>query len=326
MKLGFIYAGQGSQKVGMGLDLYEKYPEFKETFDRLSGETGGVDFDVKKVCFGGPAETLNETKYTQPCMVAFAVGMTKVLKNLGVEPVAAAGLSLGEYSALYAAGVFTEEQVIPLVQFRGNAMQTAVSGRDCKMIAVLGLDKETVFAGCDKVREQIEAEGRKTADGKLPVAEPANFNCPGQITVSGDAEAVDMAAEVLKEMGAKRCLPVKVSGPFHTSLMKPAGDALADRFKSESFGDMQIPVIFNCIGREKNDDETIPVLLENQVQKSVYFDDSIKAMADMGIEAFVEIGPGKTLSKFVQKTTPDIPVYGVETVRDIEELLEIINN
>ena len=314
MRLGFIYAGQGAQKVGMGLDLYEKYPEFKETFDNVTG----VDFDLKQVCFEGPAETLNETKYTQPCMVAFAVGMTKVLKSHGVTPVCAAGLSLGEYSALYASGVFTEDQVIPLVQFRGNAMQTAVSGRDCKMIAVLGLDKETVFAGCEKVKATLEAEGKSL------VAEPANFNCPGQITVSGDAEAVDMAAEVLKEMGAKRCLPVKVSGPFHTSLMKPAGDALADRFKSESFGDMQIPVVFNCIGREKNADETIPALLEQQVQKSVYFDDSIKAMADIGIDAFVEIGPGKTLSKFVQKTTPDIPVYGVETVEEIEKLLEII--
>ena len=243
--------------------------------------------------------------------------MTKVLKSHGVTPVCAAGLSLGEYSALYASGVFTENQVIPLVQFRGNAMQTAVSGRDCKMIAVLGLDKETVFAGCEKVKATLEAEGKSL------VAEPANFNCPGQITVSGDAEAVDMAAEVLKEMGAKRCLPVKVSGPFHTSLMKPAGDALADRFKSESFGDMQIPVVFNCIGREKNADETIPALLEQQVQKSVYFDDSIKAMADMGIDAFVEIGPGKTLTKFVQKTVSDIPVYGVETVEDIEKLIEM---
>ena len=244
--------------------------------------------------------------------------MTKVLKNLGIEPVCAAGLSLGEYSALYATGVFTEQQVIPLVQFRGNAMQTAVSGRECKMIAVLGLDKETIFAGCEKVKAELEAAGKSI------IAEPANFNCPGQITVSGDAEAVDMAAEVLKEMGAKRCLPVKVSGPFHTSLMKPAGDALAERFQSENFGDMKFPVIFNCIGREKKEDETIPALLEQQVQKSVYFDDSIRAMVELGVDAFVEIGPGKTLSKFVQKTTPDIPVYGVETVEDIEKLLEII--
>ena len=311
MKLGLLYAGQGAQKVGMGLDLYEKYPEFRETFDNVTG----VDFDLKKVCFEGPEETLNETKYTQPCMVAFAVGLTKVLKNLGVEPACVAGLSLGEYSALYASGVFTEEQVVPLVQFRGNAMQTAVQGRKCKMIAVLGLDKETVLSGCDKVHAELEAAG------KVLVAEPANFNCPGQITVSGDAEAVDMAAEVLKEMGAKRCLPVKVSGPFHTSLMKPAGDALAERFQSENFGEMQVPVFFNCIGRKKNDDELIPSLLEQQVQKSVYFDDTIKAMAAMKIDAFVEIGPGKTLSKFVQKTTPDIPVYGVENVEELEKFM-----
>ena len=313
MKLGFLYAGQGSQKVGMGKDLYEAYPAFREVLDNAA-----PGFDLKTVSFEGPAEVLNETKYTQPCMVAFAVGMTKVLKNLGIEPVCAAGLSLGEYSALYATGVFTEQQVIPLVQFRGNAMQTAVSGRECKMIAVLGLDKETIFAGCEKVKAELEAAGKSI------IAEPANFNCPGQITVSGDAEAVDMAAEVLKEMGAKRCLPVKVSGPFHTSLMKPAGDALAERFQSENFGDMKFPVIFNCIGREKKEDETIPALLEQQVQKSVYFDDSIRAMVELGVDAFVEIGPGKTLSKFVQKTTPDIPVYGVETVEDIEKLLEII--
>ena len=133
-----------------------------------------------------------------------------------------------------------------------------------------------------------------------------------------------MAAEGMKELGAKRCMPVKVSGPFHTSLMKPAGDALAERFKSESFGDMNVPVIFNCVGREKASDETIPGLLEKQVQKSVFFDDSIKAMVDIGIDAFIEIGPGKTLSKFVQKTVSDIPGYGVETVEDIEKLLEII--
>ncbi|MCR5215081.1 MAG: ACP S-malonyltransferase [Eubacterium sp.] len=320
MKLGFIYAGQGAQKVGMGVDLYEKYPEFKETFDNVKG----VDFDLKKVCFEGPAETLNETQYTQPCMVAFAVGMTKILKNLGVKPICAAGLSLGEYSALYASGVFTEEQVIPLVQFRGNAMQHAVEGRDTKMIAVLGLDKDTVFAGCDKVKAELETKGMVDGQGKILVAEPANFNCPGQITVSGDSAAVDMAAEVFKEMGAKRCLPVKVSGPFHTSLMEPAGNALAERFKSESFGNMEFPVLFNCLGREKKDGEEIPALLEKQVQKSVYFDDTIKAMVDMGVEAFVEIGPGKTLTKFVQKTVSDIPVYGVETVEDIENLLEAI--
>ena len=308
MKIGFLYAGQGSQSVGMGKDFYENYHEFKEVID-----SAAADFDLKEVSFEGPAETLNETKYTQPCMVAFAVGVTKVLKNLGITPDVAAGLSLGEYSALYAAGVFDEKQVLDLIAFRGKVMQEAAEGRDTKMIAVLGLERDKVFEGCKKVAEE-----------NVGVAEPANFNCPGQITVSGDSAAVDRAKEVFTELGAKRCLPVKVSGPFHTSLMKPAGDKLAERFKSEEFKDMQIPVIFNCIGREKNADETIPALLEKQVQSSVYFEDTIRLMDEMGVDVFVEIGPGKTLSKFVQKTLPEKTVYTVEKIGDLEALKQMI--
>lgn len=306
MKLGFLYAGQGSQAVGMGKDLYESYPAFREVLDAAN-----PGFDVKTVSFEGPAETLNETKYTQPCMVAFAVGLTRVLAEAGIRPDMAAGLSLGEYSALYAAGVLEEKQVLDLVAFRGNAMQSAVKGRDCGMIAVLGLDREKVFEGTARIRAQFPEL----------VCEPANFNCPGQITVSGDAEAVNAAAEVMKELGAKRVMPVKVSGPFHTSLMKPAGDALAERFKGESFGEMQIPVIFNTLGHEKSAEETIPQLLEKQVQTSVYFEDTIRYMAEQGVELFVEIGPGKTLSKFVQKTV-EVPCVTVEKTEDIAVLKE----
>ena len=306
MKLGFLYAGQGSQAVGMGKDLYEAYPVFRQVLDAAN-----PGFDVKTVSFEGPAETLNETKYTQPCMVAFAVGLTRVLAEEGIRPDMAAGLSLGEYSALYAAGVLEEKQVLDLVAFRGNAMQSAVKGRDCGMIAVLGLDREKVFEGTARIRAQFPEL----------VCEPANFNCPGQITVSGDAEAVNAAAEVMKELGAKRVMPVKVSGPFHTSLMKPAGDALAERFKGESFGEMQIPVIFNTLGHEKSAEETIPQLLEKQVQTSVYFEDTIRYMAEQGVELFVEIGPGKTLSKFVQKTV-EVPCVTVEKAEDIAVLKE----
>lgn len=306
MKLGFLYAGQGSQAVGMGKDLYESYPTFRQVLDAAN-----PGFDVKTVSFEGPAETLNETKYTQPCMVAFAVGLTRVLAEEGIRPDMAAGLSLGEYSALYAAGVLEEKQVLDLVAFRGNAMQSAVKGRDCGMIAVLGLDREKVFEGTARIRAQFPEL----------VCEPANFNCPGQITVSGDAEAVNAAAEVMKELGAKRVMPVKVSGPFHTSLMKPAGDALAERFKGESFGEMQIPVIFNTLGHEKSAEETIPQLLEKQVQTSVYFEDTIRYMAEQGVELFVEIGPGKTLSKFVQKTV-EVPCVTVEKAEDIAVLKE----
>ena len=307
MKLGFLYAGQGSHYVGMGKDFYDEYPTFKETFDNVT-----CDVDVKKICFDGPDTELNDTKNTQPCMVAFAVGVTKVLAELGIKPSMAAGLSLGEYSALYAAGVFIESQVTNLVAYRGKVMVEAAAGRDCKMIAVIGMEKEEVIKGCEIVKKEFEGTGL--------IAEPANFNCPGQITVSGDAQAVDRAAEVLKELGAKRCLPVKVSGPFHTSLMAPAGNALKERFTTESFGEMNFPVVFNALGRAKNDDENVADILVNQVQKSVYFDDSIRYMVEAGVEAFVEIGPGTTLSKFVKKTTPDIPCYTVEKAADIEEL------
>jgi len=306
MKLGFLYAGQGSQKVGMGQDLYETYPTFREVFDNAA-----PGFDLKAVSFEGPAETLTETKYTQPCMVAFAVGLTKVLAEEGIKPDMAAGLSLGEYSALYAAGVFKEQQVIDLVAFRGNAMQNAVRGRDCRMIAVLGLERDKVLEGVKKIQDSFPGL----------CCETANYNCPGQITVSGDGEAVDAAAEVMKELGAKKVLPVKVSGPFHTSLMKPAGDQLRDRFAKEEFGEPAFPVIFNTLGHEKGE-ETIAELLEKQVQTPVYFEDSIRYMAEQGVTLFVEIGPGRALSKFVQKTV-DVPVAAVEKAEDIAALKEM---
>lgn len=312
MKIGFLYAGQGSQAVGMGKDLYDEYPEFKAVMDSVS-----LPFDVKDICFNGPAEILNETKYTQPCMVAFAVGVTKILAARGIKPDMAAGLSLGEYSALNAAGVLSDSQVVELVAFRGQSMQEAVSGRDCKMIAVLGLERDKIYEGCRMVAEEFK-------DKELNVAEPANFNCPGQITVSGDAEPVDRAAEIFKELGAKRCVAVKVSGPFHTSLMKPAGDKLRERFKTESFGEMQIPVIFNAIGKEKPADTTVEELLEKQVQSSVFFEDTIRYMAENGVDTFVEIGPGKTLSKFVSKTLADAKVYGVEKKEDVDSLVQAL--
>lgn len=310
MKLAFMYAGQGSQAVGMGKDLYEAYPEFREVFDNTN-----VGFDVKECCFNGPAEMLNTTKYTQPCMVAFAVGVTKILKSKGIVPELAAGLSLGEYSALYAAGVFDDQQVISLVAYRGQAMAEAVVDRECKMAAVLNLDRETVENCCTKAHEEFKNE-------ELNVVEPTNYNCPGQIVISGDKAPVDRAIELLTEAGARRCLPLNVSGPFHTSLMKPAGDKLRERFEQERFGEMQFPVVFNTIGRAKTEEEEIPVLLERQVQSSIYIEDSIRYMAAQGIDTIIEIGPGSALSKFVKKTCPDITCYSVEKAEDIDALME----
>ena len=302
MSLAFLYAGQGSQHPGMGADLYEAHPAFRAVLD-----TAGVDFDLKTTMFTDPDGVLNLTEYTQPCMVAFAAGMTALLAERGIVPGYAAGLSLGEYSALQCAGVFTAPQAISLAAFRGKAMAAAAAGRPCGMTAVLGLDREKLQEAC----RQAAGAG---------VVEIANYNCPGQLVIGGEQAAVDKAAALAKELGAKRCLPLKVSGPFHTSLLAPAGDALREKFKETAFGAMRIPVLFNCLGREMRPEDTIPALLEKQVQTSVYMEDTIRRLAELGVDTIVEIGPGKALSGFVKKTVPGIPVCAVETAADVENL------
>lgn len=302
MSLAFLYAGQGSQHPGMGADLYEAHPAFRVVLD-----AAGVDFDLKTTMFTDPDGVLNLTEYTQPCMVAFAAGMTALLAERGIVPDYAAGLSLGEYSALQCAGVFTASQAISLAAFRGRAMAAAAAGRPCGMTAVLGLDREKLQEAC----RQAAGAG---------VVEIANYNCPGQLVIGGEQAAVDKAAALAKELGAKRCLPLKVSGPFHTSLLAPAGDALREKFKETAFGAMRIPVLFNCLGREMGPEDTIPALLEKQVQTSVYMEDTIRRLAELGVDTIVEIGPGKALSGFVKKTAPAIKTYAVETCADLDAL------
>ena len=300
MKLAFLYAGQGAQHVGMGRDLYETYPIFRQALD-----SAPVDFDLKKLCFEGPEEQLNDTRYTQPCMVAFAAGVTALLREAGITPDYAAGLSLGEYSALQCAGVFDAKTAISLVAFRGQAMADAVQGRPCGMAAVLGMEREALKAVCAEASD-------------AGVVECTNFNCPGQIVISGDAAAVDKAGELAKAAGAKRVLPLKVSGPFHTSLMAPAGDALREKFQSVDFGAMEVPVLFNCLGDVKGENDTIPALLERQVQSSVYLEDTIRRLGELGVDTVVEIGPGRTLSGFVKKTVKGIKCYPVETAEELQ--------
>ena len=302
MSLAFLYAGQGSQHPGMGADLYEAHPAFRAVLD-----AAGVDFDLKTTMFTDPDGVLNLTEYTQPCMVAFAAGMTALLAERGIVPDYAAGLSLGEYSALQCAGVFTAPQAISLAAFRGKAMAAAAAGRPCGMTAVLGLDREKLQEAC----RQAAGAG---------VVEIANYNCPGQLVIGGEQAAVDKAAALAKELGAKRCLPLKVSGSFHTSLLAPAGDALREKFKETAFGAMRIPVLFNCLGREMGPEDTIPALLEKQVQTSVYMEDTIRRLAELGVDTIVEIGPGKALIGFVKKTAPAIKTYAVETCADLDAL------
>lgn len=301
-KLGFLYAGQGSQHLGMGADLYEAYPAFRAAFDAAE-----LDFDRRDMCFTGGDGLLHQTRYTQPCMVAFAAGLTAVLKEKGIEPAAVAGLSLGEYSALHAAGVFDAKTAVELAAFRGKAMEESAAGVESAMMAVLGLERERLQSACD-------------AAAGAGVVVIANYNCPGQLVIGGEKAAVEQAAALAKEAGAKRCLPLKVSGPFHTPLMKGAGDALSERFRSISFAEPTVPVVFNCLGDVKDEKTSIQELLVRQVQSSVYMEDSIRRMAALGVDALVEIGPGKALSGFVRKILPSMPVFAVETAADVEQL------
>lgn len=302
MKLGFLYAGQGSQHPGMGADLYEAYPAFRAVLDRVE-----LDFDLKEVSFHDEQGVLNQTRFTQPCMVAFAAGLTAVLAERGIVPAVAAGLSLGEYSALHAAGVFDAATAVKLTAFRGQAMERAANGHPSSMVAVMGLAREPL-------QEAVEAA---RTDGCVVIA---NYNCPGQLVIGGEQAAVEKAAALAKEKGARRCVPLKVSGPFHTPLMAPAGEELREHFSHIPFGAMKLPVLFNCLGQEKTADQNIADLLIRQVQSSVFMEDSIRTMADMGVDAIVEIGPGKVLSGFVKKTVPGLPVAAVETVADVEGL------
>ncbi len=306
MKLAFVYAGQGSQHVGMGKDFYQEFTLFAQVFDHAP-----VDFDLKKLCFEGPEEQLSQTRYTQPCMAAFAVGVTDLLYQEGIRPQLAAGLSLGEYSALYAAGVFSRGTVISTVALRGRAMEEAAAGLDCSMTAVLGLDREKLQQACNGAAE-------------LGVVQICNYNCPGQLVIGGEKAAVDKAGELAKELGAKRCMPLKVSGPFHTRLMKPAGDALASHFKTIDFQPMALPVYFNCLGGPMDAGDNIPALLERQVQSSVYWEDTIRRMEAEGVDTVVEIGPGKALSGFFKKTAPGIRTCHIDTAADFHSVVSAL--
>lgn len=302
MKTAFVFAGQGSQHVGMGADLYEAFEPFRNAFDAAAEGT-----DVKKLCFDGPEEELQQTRNTQPAMVAFAVAVTELLKSAGIEPDMVAGLSIGEYPALAAAGVFGPKQAVEIAAFRGAAMEEAVGERESGMVAVMGLDREPLQKVCDEA-------------SALGVVEPTNFNCPGQIVISGEKAAVDRAVELAGEAGAK-CIPLKVSGPFHTSLMAPAAEKLHAYFESAEFGEMKVPMVFGTTGKPLADGETVAGLLEQQVMSSIHFEDIVRYMKDAGIERVVEIGPNATLAKLIRKTCKELEVTSVFDVASYEKSL-----
>lgn len=304
--MAFIYAGQGSQKVGMGKDMYLVYPEYRAVIDEAAPM-------YKELMQEGPIEELSKTQNTQPCMVAFAAGVTAVLFAHGIKPLMAAGLSLGEYSALHAASVFDAKTVVSLASFRGSQMEMAAQGVDHKMSAVLGADREVVQNVC-KEASKLE----------LGCVDIVNYNCPGQFVICGERLAVEKAEEFAMKEAAKRCICLNVSGPFHTKFMKPAGDALHRKFQNVPFQKLAFPIVFNATADFLRKEETIQELLVKQVQSSVYFEDSIRKFINEGIDTFVEIGPGKVLSGFVKKIDRDVTLYQIETAEELREFINLM--
>lgn len=301
-KIAFIYAGQGSQFEKMGKDLYDENQVFRETFDVVASEK------IKNLCFDADLETLSKTENTQPCMVACEIAITDVLKSENIMPQMTAGLSLGEYSALYCADVLTKEKAVELVTFRGEKMAEINNELDLEMHAIVGLNREVIEQCVDKVQNVYIA----------------NYNSKEQVVISGEKSACKEVCDLVISKGGKKAIKLNVSSAFHSPFMQNTCDELKLKFTDNDFSDMQIPVVFNTLGAEKSADQKIREIMINQAKSSVYFEDSIKYMIDKGIDTFIEIGGGKTLSSFIKKIDKNVKTYVVDSQKTLENTLQKI--
>lgn len=299
-KIAFIYPGQGSQKFGMGKDFYENSQSAKALFDR-AGEL--LQLDMKALCFE-ENDKLDITEYTQAALVTTCLAMTRVVKEQGIKPDVTAGLSLGEYCAIATAGGMKEEDAIRVVRKRGILMQEAVPTGMGSMAAVLGMTGEEI----EQVIEGMEG------------VSVANYNCPGQIVITGYAEAVADASVKLTEAGAKRVIPLKVSGPFHSALLTEAGIKLGAELETVELFPLHTPYVTNVTACYVHDISRTKELLEKQVASGVRWEQSIRNMIAEGVDTFVEIGPGKTLTGFIKKIDRDVSIYNIETFEDVTKV------
>ena len=302
-KIAFIFPGQGSQYVGMGKDFYETFPCAKEMID-LAEKVSGIP--MKELLFE-ENENINITKYTQIAMLADELAIWSVLREKGVESAVNAGLSLGEYAALVASGVMTPEDAFRVVTKRGEFMQEAVPTGGA-MTAVLGADTAVIENICE------ETEG---------IVSIANYNCPGQIVITGEQKAVDTAAAALKEAGAKRCTPLNVSGPFHSAMLLPAGEKLAAELEQVEIHKIAVPYITNVTADYVTDSSQVKELLKKQISSSVRWQQSVERMIADGVEAFIEIGPKKSLCGFMKRIDKTVPAYHVDKVTDLESISDV---
>lgn len=308
MKVAFIFPGQGAQYVGMGKDLYSHFDIIRKFFDKTNQILKEEFVDL---IFYGDEEDIKKTENTQPGILMVSTAISELLKNEGIYPVIAAGLSLGEYSALVAAKSISYEDAIPLVRKRGILMNEAYPPGKGTMAAVLGLEAEKLLTCCKKAAE-------------YGVVTIANYNCPGQLVISGQVEAVEAASQLAKEAGAKRVIPLQVSGPFHTSLLQPAGEALYEELKKVSIKEPEIPVISNVTAKPAGSCEEIRELLALQVSHPVLLENSIRYMLSQGVDTFIEVGPGKALTGFVQRIDKKVSVYNINNVASLEFVLNLL--
>jgi [acyl-carrier-protein] S-malonyltransferase len=303
--IAFVFPGQGAQYAGMGRELAQVYPEAAETYARADRALG---FPLSRMCWEGPDEVLRQTENTQPAILATSCAALAVLTARGLAPDVAAGLSLGEYTALVAAGALTMEDALPLVRNRGRFMQDAAAGRRTAMAAILGLSAEAVRGVC------------RAASGR-GVVEPSNFNSPGQVVIAGDEAAVQEAIVRAKAAGAKRAVLLPVSAPFHTSLMRPAAERLTPLLDALAVRDAAIPVVSNVSAQPVRSPREIREALAAQVDSPVRWDDSLRTMAALAATAYVELGPGSSLAGLIRKTLDGVEVLRVEDRATVEHTM-----
>lgn len=305
-KTAFMFPGQGAQYIGMGKEFYEKEETAREIFDVAGSVTG---LDIPAICFT-ENDKLSITEYTQIAMLTVEVAILKVLEEKGIHPDVAAGLSLGEYGAIVACGAMRAQEAFAVVRRRGVYMQEAVPEGGA-MSAVMGLSGDIIEEVC------------QSTPGTVSIA---NYNCPGQIVITGEADAVKRAGDVLKEKGAKRVIPLNVSGPFHSQMLIGAGERLKKDLEKVQMNEFSVPYVANLTADYVTSPENVRELLEKQISSPVKWQQSVEKMLEEGVDTFVEIGPGKTLSSFVKKINKEVLVLNIDKYEDLAKCLEVFAN